>query len=112
MSQNRIDRSNRDTYQGGNPFVKTVLTTYQMKPYDNHIIADSTAAAFTVTLPPMAECAGSIFSVIAPEGNAQDTVTLVDKETATTIHSMDADDDVAVMYCTGDSWLTLYTNVA
>lgn len=83
--------------------VKKVLTTYQVLLDDCVIIADSTAAAFTITMPDPGEAAGLAFTIIAPEGATQDTVTVSFKGPtgAAVTLALDADDDAAYLFSDG-----------
>ena len=95
-----------------NPRYVTAAVT--LRPGNQNIIADSTAAAFTVTLPDIGESVGNVICITAPEGASEDTVTVAVNETGSTATSgsMDADDDYTVWYNSGLVWVVLSTNVA
>ena len=92
--------------------------TYQMKLSDRVLIADTTGAggdaAAIVTLPSVAEAAGQLFYIMAPEGASAYHLSVYEKETGAeyTDGDMDADDDYLILFCTGTGWLTVKTNVA
>ena len=91
-----------------------VTAAVTLRPGNQSIIADSTAAAFTVTMPDIGESVGNIISVTAPYGAAQDTVLVATNETGTTISAggtLDADNDVSVFYNTGLIWVVLSSTV-
>lgn len=91
-----------------------VAAALTLRPGNQVIIADSTDAAFTVTLPDVAGSVGNIITVIAPFGDAQDTVTVAIKETGSAVANggtLDADDDYSIFYNNGLTWVVLKTTV-
>ena len=107
QAQARIDAET----EALNPRIVTVAEA--LRPGNQNIIAISaTGIAMTITLPDMAEAAGNIIAITAPNGDADDTVSVAVNETGTTIATygvLDADGDIIVVFCTGRSWVVLYS---
>lgn len=120
--QSRIEgESNRDL--GRLPKMLTLDTTdgltYQMKPSDNVLFVDTTNAGgdavAIVTLPSLVESVGQLYFIQAPVGATGGDLSVYEKETGaelTTYGDMDADNDHAIFYSTGQVWLTLFDGVA
>jgi hypothetical protein len=83
-----------------------------LKPEQQYVIADSTDETVAVTLPAKAEAAGKFYFIYAPVGATND-VSILDKEAGTEITGgdLDADEDYALLFCTGYSWLLVGTSL-
>ena len=93
--------------------IVAVVGTYTLKAGDNLVFVDSALAAMTITLPPKAEAAGKFYFIQAPSGVTND-VSIFDYELGTE-HAdgdMDAANDHALYFCTGQAWITIYDGVA
>jgi hypothetical protein len=75
---------------------------------DQVVIADSTSAAFAITLPPVAEAQGLIFTIDATVG-ATNTVTVQDQDDSVdwTDISLDANLDACCVRSDGRRWMVL-----
>ncbi len=107
QAQARIDAET----DAANP--RWITASETLRPGNQNIIADSTAAEMTVTLPDVGECVGNIICIVAPYGNAQDTVFVVENEDGAAVtgtSDMDADNDYIILFCTGREWLVLATD--
>ena len=93
--------------------IKWISADTTLKAGDNLVFVDSSAAAVEVTLPPKAEAAGKFYFIQAPSGVTFD-VSVLDYELGTELSDgdMDADDDHALYFCTGQAWITIFDGVA
>ena len=108
MSKQAGARIDGETFASYKWYIATDVT---LNPVSQTIVVDSTDAAIDVTLPDVAEAAGVVICVIAPEGTTNDVSVLVN-ETGLEVSSggdMDTDDNVSVFYCTGLTWVVLHT---
>jgi hypothetical protein len=90
-------------------FIDTAVT-YQMKTYDYVLRPTPAAAAITVTLPPVAECKGRWYSIIA-RGISGGSVTVADKNDSECWPGdfvLDTTCDRALLYSDGLSWFVFY----
>lgn len=107
MSDRTFAAGLADTLERGPKHIDHDDSTYQMKPGDLQVIAESAGGAVIVTLPSMAEALrGMVYTVHAPNGATAD-VSVNIKETATehTNGDLDADGDICALVCTGESWI-------
>ena len=84
------------------------ITDYQMttRDYVTRVVA---SAATVITLPPVAEASGRLYSILARTATSANTVTIQDKgdsESWTDIVLV-TDDNYAVMYSDGMKWYAL-----
>ena len=56
------------------------LVAYEMTTRDYIVRPDATAAAFTLTLPPVAECKGRFYSIVAQYATETNTITVADQD--------------------------------
>lgn len=98
--------------QVADKIVHVTDTTYQMKVQDSLVICDTTSNAITITLPPVAEAAGKIFTIILNVDGGND-VTVTDYQTdswySTDIFDITMNDigDGNCLYSDGFAWWTL-----
>jgi hypothetical protein len=82
-------------------------TTYQMTPYDFVLRPDSSGGAFTITLPPVAECAGRWYSILVRL--AGNNITVADKDDSECWPgdiTLDTKCDRLLLYSDGMTWLS------
>lgn len=86
-----------------------VSGTYQMHPGD-HLVKFGVATAYTITLPPVADCNGSIY-VLRAVGAGASTVTVVDKGDSLVAVSdtLNAANEAMIVYSDGEMWHFLVT---
>ena len=84
------------------------ITDYQMTTRD-YVTRVVVSAATVITLPPVAESSGRLYSIFARTATSVNTVTIQDKgdSEAWTDIVLAADDDYAVIYSDGMKWYTL-----
>ena len=91
---------------------KFKTATYQMLVSDFLVDCDTTLAAFTITLPPVAEAAGKIYA-IKQSGHATNDLTLAtksdDKLSDSFPMTITAIGDGALVYSDGETWWVLGT---
>lgn len=112
MENKTAERIHAEQLADGPPL--WISEDYSMRPGDYVIIADSSAAAVTITLPSKAQACGKFYYICAPSGASFD-VSVNDKEAGTEISTygdMDADDDHAIFFCDGRKWRTWLDGVA
>jgi hypothetical protein len=90
-----------------NPVVDTQMTTrdYVVRP-----AADGDSGPITITLPPVAEAKGRLYSIIARNADAVNTITIADRDDSECWGGdivMDGKCDRALMYSDGLAWLAL-----
>jgi hypothetical protein len=83
---------------------RAVIGTYQMTPRDHHLRIVCTVGGYTITLPPVVECAGGFYLLRCISGTA--TVTIVDKgDSAIVINdTMNAQGEQMMVYSDGEAW--------
>lgn len=89
---------------------------YEMGIDDNMVMCDAGSNTIALTLPPVAEAQGRIFSIRVTDGSNDTTVTAGGDEVAATDGTNDfgsgvdltAADDVAVLYSDGLAWIPLH----
>ncbi len=84
-----------------------------LNPSNQVVHVNSAGGAVNVTLPDMAEAAGSLICVTAPVGATNDVSVLIN-ETGLEVGSggdLDANNDATLFYCTGLAWVPLVTTV-
>jgi hypothetical protein len=83
-----------------------------LKPDQSLVFADSSEDAISITLPSKAQAAGKTYIIHAPAGATND-VSILDNESGSEVSGgdLDADDDYAVLFCTGRDWCILGTSI-
>jgi len=90
---------------------------YQMKTYDYVMrpSADGTSGAITITLPPVAEAKGRLYSIICRNADAVNTVTIQDKDDSECWPgdiTMNGKCDAVLLYSDGLAWLTITSSLS
>ena len=102
-----------DAAIGLSDYVESVDTAVALGVNDQRVRVYATTASFNITLPPVGEAKGKIYSIVNRDtGTATYAATIIDQgdaEVAVSI-ALDADDDYAVLYSDGISWFTLVTS--
>lgn len=95
-------------------FVAVTFITYQMKVNDLVVLVDTTAAAGTITLPPVAECAGRIYSIRdVGDYSGTNNVTIEDKDESVdwgSDEALKATKDSMLLYSDGEKWHKICDN--
>lgn len=106
-----IEQTEHQDYKAGNVLRPT--TTATLKVNEQTVIADTTGGAFTLTLPPVAEAIGKIYSFRIGAGtNAMTLAFTGDAASLANLTSMDAVADRAVYYSDGFCWIQLGATIA
>jgi hypothetical protein len=102
----RISRQNQEMLPPG--IAATVTTTYLMK-VDDHLIRFAAGGAYTITLPPVFEAKGGFYLLRCVSGTS--TVTVVDAGDARLAVSdtLNADNEVMMVYSDGEMWHFIIT---
>ena len=93
------------------------VADYQMSTFDYVVRpqANPSSGAFTVTLPSVAEAKGRMYSIIAVDADAVNTITIADKDDSeywTGDIVLNGPADRALMYSDGRAWLPLLGGVS
>jgi hypothetical protein len=83
------------------------ITTYQMTPYDFVLRPNSSAGAFTITLPPVAEARGRWYSILVR--TAGNNITVADKDDSECWPgdiTLDTKCDRLLLFSDGLTWLS------
>ena len=83
-------------------------TATDIKPYEQVVVCTVTASR-TLYLPPLAEAAGKIYSFHWKSGTSG-TVTIDARDEATITDTLTTAGHMAVFYCTGFAWVTLFSS--
>lgn len=106
----RIERM-KDESAVGLGVAATKTASYEMKPYEHRVLVDSTSGAITITLPPVTEAAGKLYSIICI--TYVNAVTIADNDDsyswADEATSIAAAGDGALYYSDGFSWFNVST---
>ena len=109
-----VDTHRKTDYKNVNPDL-AVLAAVTLTP-DQTVIECSAATAtdnYTITLPPVALCAGKIFTIVATSIANAKTVTLSAADGRTTIsEALDETDDAIVIFSNGREWFPLFNNLS
>jgi len=82
---------------------------YTLTTRDSTVVVDSSDAAVTITLPPVAEAKGLIFVIEAPYG-ASNAVTVQDQDDSvnwTNVTDLDANNDALCVMSNGRRWIEI-----
>jgi hypothetical protein len=90
---------------------KKVIAAATLKPYEKFVEVDTTAGAFTLKMPPVAECAGKTYSIMIT-GGATTACTLApyasgDSYDWTGDFTIDASLDRILLFSDGRKWWVL-----
>jgi len=90
------------------------LTSYQLKANETivHATSENADDSAVLTLPSRAEMAGKFVYICATTGASGGDISLNDKEGASEIYDMDADDDHILLFCDGMNWRAVYNGIA
>lgn len=91
--------------------VEWISTATTLRPGSRCYIVDVSAAVVAVTLPDIAESVGNIISFQAPAG-ASFAATVLVNETGSTLITMDANNEYAVIFNNGLQWVTLVSSLS
>lgn len=85
-----------------------VSAAYQMTPGD-HLVESNAGANYLITLPAVAECAGQFYVIRVISGTA--TISVQDKGDArvAVLDTMNADNEVTMLYSDGKMWHFIIT---
>ena len=99
----RIDQESPSSQQ-----IVPKTAAYQMVPRDTLVKVNPTAGAFTVTLPPVAQCAGGMYVVKQVASNNQTTIK--DKGDANYAVSfvLNTATETRIFTCDGEQWYNIY----
>ena len=102
----RVFRMNQESPSSRQIVPKTAA--YQMVPRDTLVKVNPTGGAFTVTLPPVAQCAGGLYTLKSIATTI--AVTIVDKGDANFAVSvvLNAATEAVIFYCDGEQWYNLF----
>jgi len=92
--------------------LKVCAAATTLTPLDVVVLGDTTAGAFTVTLPPAALCAGKIFTFRMIAVNGAMTIAAPDSINWTNLATLDAVGDYAVYFCDGYIWAQMASKIA
>jgi hypothetical protein len=74
-----LERGHKHHEQGMDKYVAP-LVSYEMTSRDYIVRPDATAAALTITLPPVAACAGRFYSIVAQYADTTNVINIVDQD--------------------------------
>lgn len=98
---------NMGNVEGKAPGPYHTSADYEMGPADFQVVAESSAAAVTITLPPKClAIPGMVYTIYAPAGASYD-VSVNENENDTEISTygdLDANGDTLAVVCTGETW--------
>lgn len=99
----RIDQESPSSRQ-----VIPKTAAYQMVPRDTLVKADPTNGAFTITLPPVVQCAGGIY--VIKQLATTNAVTIVDKGDANFAVSvvLNTASEAVIFVCDGEQWYNIF----
>lgn len=88
--------------------IKRVTAAETLDVNERVVIATVDGANYNITLPPVAEAAGFIFTIIADVASAH-AATIVDKgdDSRWIDLALNVDEEYVILYSTGDNWLIL-----
>jgi hypothetical protein len=100
-----LGRSDRMNLERNLVKFKSVTTTTTLKAYENNVVTDSSAGAFTLTLPPPDQCAGRIFSIYHRTHSGNVTISDGSKsEGWDGDYTLNSVGDGYAFYCDGMHW--------
>jgi len=102
--EDRIGRDERELVRGN---FQAATTTLTMDVWDLVVHANSTAGAFTITLPSVSKARGKIYTITLETDNGDVTVTDAGDDTIFTDMVMTAVDDCCVLFSNGIRWFPL-----
>ena len=99
----RLDQESPSSHQ-----LVTKTADYQMVPRDTLVKVNPTVVGFTVTLPPVAQCAGGTY--VIKQLASTNSVTVVDRGDANFAVSvvLNTATEVVIFTCDGEQWYILY----
>lgn len=102
----RIHRINQESPSSRQIVPKTAA--YQMVPRDTLVKVDPTGGAFTVTLPPVVLCAGSMYAI--KQLASTNSVTVVDDGDANFAVSvvLNTATEAVIFYSDGEQWYNVF----
>jgi len=106
--ESRIDKEQREIVRGS---FQAATTTLTMDVWDLVVHANSTAGAFTITLPSVEKARGKIYSITLETDNGDLTVTDAGDDTLFTDLTFDTVDDYAVLFSNGTRWFVIASEV-
>ena len=123
MSERQARIANETKQDLGGPIKHITLIdtslTYSMTPTDHILFVETVDVTgdgvAIVTLPSYAEAAGKFYYIKAPNGSTGGDLSIYEKETGAelaTYGDMDADNDNALFFCTGQAWVVAFDGVA
>ena len=106
VGRDRVFRLDQESPSSHRVIPKTAA--YQMVPRDTLVKTDPTAGGFTVTLPPVVECAGGIY--VLKQIASANSATVVDKGDANVAVSiaLNAATETLILFSDGEQWYTIY----
>jgi len=100
------DRRTKEVYRQ-DPSATYITATYAMVPTDVNVVVTA-GGAITLTLPPISECSGKIFTIRRP-GDSTHAVTLTDKGDSIDWDNktLDATEDAIAVYAGAQKWFII-----